>query len=90
MVVLIGSFGTIALVFTLVEQERNIKQFLKGVTMLQWALTFLVLALIAGFFGFGGVAVISVEMAKLLFGLFILLFIISAVVHAFRGRTPPI
>ena len=90
MVVLIGSFGTIALVFTLVEQERNIKQFLKGVTMLQWALTFLVLALIAGFLGFGGVAVISVEMAKLLFGLFILLFIISAVVHAFRGRTPPI
>ncbi len=58
--------------------------------MLQWALTFLVLALVAGFLGFGGVAVISVEMAKLLFGLFILLFIISAVVHAFRGRTPPV
>ena len=58
--------------------------------MLQWALTFLVLALVAAFLGFGGVAVLSVEMAKVLFFLFIVLFIISAVVHALRGRTPPI
>jgi uncharacterized membrane protein YtjA (UPF0391 family) len=50
--------------------------------MLSWAFTFLVLALIAGVLGFGGVAAISVEIAQILFFLFIILFVIAAVVHA--------
>lgn len=58
--------------------------------MLQWAVTFLVLALIAGVLGFGGVAAISVEMAKILFLIFLVLFLVAAVGHAFRGRTPPV
>ncbi len=32
--------------------------------MLRWALIFLVVAIVAGILGFGGVAVISVEIAK--------------------------
>lgn len=57
--------------------------------MLQWALTFLVLALIAGVLGFGGVAIISVEIARILFLIFIVLFLIAAVSHALRGKLPP-
>jgi hypothetical protein len=30
-----------------------------------------------------------VEMARLLFGVFIVLFIITAVIHVLRGRAPP-
>jgi uncharacterized membrane protein YtjA (UPF0391 family) len=58
--------------------------------MLQWALTFLVLALIAGVLGFGGVAVISVEIARALFLIFLILFIIAAASHALRGKPPPV
>lgn len=57
--------------------------------MLGWALTFLVIALVAGVLGFGGVAAISVEIAQILFVVFLALFLIAAIVHAFRGRTPP-
>ncbi|AEP09192.1 DUF1328 domain-containing protein [Micavibrio aeruginosavorus] len=47
--------------------------------MLQYAVLFLILALIAGFFGFSGVATVSVGFAKILFLLFVVLFIASAV-----------
>jgi uncharacterized membrane protein YtjA (UPF0391 family) len=47
--------------------------------MLGWALTFLVVALIAGVLGFGGVAIMSVEIAKIIFVVAIILFLISAV-----------
>ncbi len=47
--------------------------------MLGWALTFLVVAIIAAILGFGGVAIISVEIAKIIFFVAIILFLISAV-----------
>lgn len=55
--------------------------------MLHYAVVFLVLALIAGVLGFGGVAAISIEMAKVLFVVFLILFLISAV-FGYRGRKP--
>lgn len=58
-------------------------------TVLQWAVTFLVVALIAGLLGFGGVAAVSEEMAKILFFVFIILFLIAMVAHVVRGRMPP-
>ena len=57
--------------------------------MLSWAISFLVLALIAAVLGFGGVAAVSVEIAQILFVVFIVLFIVASLVHALRGRTPP-
>lgn len=39
--------------------------------MLSWALTFLVIAIIAGLFGFGGIASISVQMAQVIFSCFL-------------------
>jgi uncharacterized membrane protein YtjA (UPF0391 family) len=58
--------------------------------MLQWAITFLVIALIAAFLGFGGIAALSVEAARILFGVFIVLFLITAVMHILRGKAPPL
>lgn len=58
--------------------------------MLRWALSFLVLALIAGFLGFGGVAVISIEIARILFVAFIILFVIAFAMHALQGKAPPV
>jgi uncharacterized membrane protein YtjA (UPF0391 family) len=55
--------------------------------MLGWVLTFLVLALIAGILGFGGIAGASVEIAKAIFFIAVILFLISAVVGLARGRT---
>jgi uncharacterized membrane protein YtjA (UPF0391 family) len=56
-------------------------------TMLSWVVTFLVIALIAGVLGFGGIAGASVEIAKAIFFIAVLLFLISAVVGLVRGRT---
>jgi uncharacterized membrane protein YtjA (UPF0391 family) len=56
--------------------------------MLGWALTFLVIALIAAVLGFGGIAGLSIEIAKIIFFVALILFLISAVVgFARRGRT---
>ncbi len=55
--------------------------------MLSWVLTFLVIALIAGVLGFGGIAGASVEIAKAIFFIAIVLFLVSAVVGVVRGRS---
>ena len=53
--------------------------------MLNWAITFLVIALIAAVLGFGGIAGTAVGLAKILFFVFIVLFIISFLM----GRRAP-
>jgi uncharacterized membrane protein YtjA (UPF0391 family) len=60
----------------------------KRAAMLGWAITFLVIALIAAVLGFGGIAGFAVEAAKLVFFVAIVLFLISAVVGLIRGRSP--
>jgi len=57
--------------------------------MLGWALTFLIIALIAGVLGFGGVAIVSIELAKIVFFVAIVLFLISAIFGFLRGRSAP-
>lgn len=59
---------------------------LEGYMMLGWALTFLVLALIAALFGFGGIAANAAGIAQILFFLFIVLFLASLIANAIRGR----
>src|SRR5262249_11095179 len=53
--------------------------------MLGWALTFLVVALIAAVLGFGGIAGVSIEIAKIIFFVAVVLFLISAVGGSLRG-----
>lgn len=45
--------------------------------MLSWALTFFILALIAGAFGFFNIAEAATGIAKILFFVFIVLFVLS-------------
>ena len=47
--------------------------------MLRWALTFLVVALIAALFGFTNVAGTSIVAARILFFVFLVLFVISLI-----------
>lgn len=54
--------------------------------MLSWALAFFVIALIAGILGFAGVTGAAVGIAKMLFFLFLVLFLASLVF----GRRPPV
>jgi uncharacterized membrane protein YtjA (UPF0391 family) len=56
--------------------------------MLSWILTFLVIALIAGAFGFTGIAGTSIGIAQTLFYIFIVLFLLSLIVHIVRGGGP--
>jgi uncharacterized membrane protein YtjA (UPF0391 family) len=58
--------------------------------MLGWALTFLIVAIIAGAMGLGNIALISGDIAQLLFIIFFVLFVVAALAHALRGRSPPI
>jgi len=52
--------------------------------MLSWALTFLVIALIAAVLGFGGIAGAATGIAKILFFAFLVLFLVSLIVPRFR------
>ena len=58
--------------------------------MLGWALTFLIVALIAAVLGFGGIAGVAVEIAKIIFFIAILLFAISLLFGLVRGRSPTV
>jgi uncharacterized membrane protein YtjA (UPF0391 family) len=70
---------------TLAAERRN---DIQEVAMFGWALTFLIIALIAAVLGFGGIAGFAVEIAKIIFVVAIILFLISAVVGIARGRSP--
>jgi uncharacterized membrane protein YtjA (UPF0391 family) len=54
--------------------------------MLRLAIVFLVIALIAAFLGFGGVAALSWEGAKIIFVIFLVLAVLSFLGHGFRSR----
>lgn len=58
--------------------------------MLSWALTFLVIALIAAALGFGGLAGSAMGIAKILFWIFLVMFLISLLANAVRGKSPPV
>ena len=60
--------------------------------MLRWALAFFVIALIAAFLGFGGIAAGAAEIAKILFVGFLILAAIVLVLGVTSGRhtRPPL
>ncbi len=47
--------------------------------MLRWSVIFLIIALVAALFGFGTVAGAAIEIAKVIFFVFLVLFIITLV-----------
>jgi uncharacterized membrane protein YtjA (UPF0391 family) len=56
--------------------------------MLNWALTFLIIALVAAVFGFGVLAAEAAWIAKILFIVFLVLFLVSLLTGAVRR--PPV
>ena len=58
--------------------------------MLYWAAAFFVIALIAALFGFSGIAVASVGIAKIIFFIFLVLFLISLVLALFNRKPPAV
>jgi uncharacterized membrane protein YtjA (UPF0391 family) len=55
--------------------------------MLYYALVFFIIAVIAGLLGFGVIASAAAGIAKILFFVFLVLFIVTLIGHASRGRT---
>jgi uncharacterized membrane protein YtjA (UPF0391 family) len=56
--------------------------------MLGWAITFLIVALVAAVLGFGGIAAFAVDIARIIFFVAIILFVISALVTLIILRSP--
>jgi uncharacterized membrane protein YtjA (UPF0391 family) len=56
--------------------------------MLYYALIFLVVALAAGLLGFGFVAFAAAEIARVLFFIFLVLFLVSLIFHLSRRSIP--
>jgi uncharacterized membrane protein YtjA (UPF0391 family) len=57
--------------------------------VLRWSILFLIVALIAAVFGFGGIVAAATDIARLLFVVFLVLFVISLFV-GWRSTSPPL
>jgi uncharacterized membrane protein YtjA (UPF0391 family) len=53
--------------------------------MLKWAVVFLIIAIAAGIFGFTGIEAASASIAKVLFGIFLVLFVGALALGLFLG-----
>jgi uncharacterized membrane protein YtjA (UPF0391 family) len=56
-----------------------------GFAMLSWVVTLLIIALIAAILGFGGIAGTAIGLAKLIFYIAVILFLVSLVFGYSRG-----
>ena len=54
--------------------------------LLKWAVVFFVIALIAALFGFTGIAAGAADIARILFGIFLAIFLILLVVALLLGE----
>jgi len=55
--------------------------------MLTWAIIFFLISIVAAVFGFTGIAVGAQAIARVLFGLFLILFLIVLIFGVLAGRT---
>jgi uncharacterized membrane protein YtjA (UPF0391 family) len=60
----------------------------KGADMLYYALVFLLVAVVAGMLGFGFIAFAAAGIAKVLFFIFLVLFLVSLISHLARTSVP--
>ena len=67
-----------------VQTQLDPLNLVKEDIMLRWALIFFVIALVAALFGFGGVAGASAGIAKILFFIFLVVFVLSLIMHLAR------
>jgi len=55
-------------------------------SLLKWALIFLVISIIAAVFGFGGVAAASADIARVLFYIFVAIFVVLLMLGIVAAR----
>jgi uncharacterized membrane protein YtjA (UPF0391 family) len=55
--------------------------------MLRWAVVFFIVAIIAAVFGFGDIAAGATDIAKILFFIFLVLFVLSLLLNLGRGKS---
>ena len=58
----------------------------QGKSMIYYTVVFLVIALVAALFGFTGIAAGAVDIARILFFIFVVLFAISLIMGFFRRK----
>ena len=58
--------------------------------MLYWSAVFFVIAIVAGIFGFGNISAGATDIARVLFFIFIVIFLISLALGGLRGRGPKV
>jgi uncharacterized membrane protein YtjA (UPF0391 family) len=73
----------------LVTERRQSFSGEGGIPMLRWAILFLIVAIIAAVFGFGGIAAAATDIARFLFVVFMVLFVIALFVGR-RSTSPPV
>jgi uncharacterized membrane protein YtjA (UPF0391 family) len=64
--------------------RRRTRQF-GGFAVLSWVVTLLIIALIAALLGFGGIAGTAIGLAKLIFYIAVILFVVSLIFGYSRG-----
>lgn len=57
--------------------------------LLDWTVIFLIIALIAAFFGYSGIAAESAAIAKILFFIFLIVFGLTFLMRILQGRNKP-
>ena len=57
--------------------------------MLYWAVVFLVISIVAALFGFTGIAVASAEIARILFFIFVVIFVVLLITGLMRRPRGP-
>lgn len=60
----------------------------KDFIMLRYALMFFIFSIIAGVLGFGGVSAATADIGRILFYVFIVLFLLSLLTGVVRGKSP--
>ena len=76
--------GMLMVLCALEPLARREENSLEGNEMLHYALVFFLIAIVAAIFGFGGISVASAGIAKILFFLFLVVFLVSLVMGVAR------
>jgi uncharacterized membrane protein YtjA (UPF0391 family) len=58
--------------------------------MLRWALIFLIVAIVAAIFGFGDIVYFATDIAKILFFVFMVVFVVMLALGLVEGKKPKI
>ncbi len=58
-------------------------------SILRWALIFFIVAIVAAIFGFGNIAAAATDIARILFFIFIVVFLLLMIGWLIRGKGPP-